>query len=152
MTRIGKRSSNNGSASKTDLRDGLLLAANETEQSTEHSEQSERSANKASTSLGLSLEREDRVKLSQLDEGDDLGADERDGVLKEGTDGLVLLLFLDVLSLLESLLDLVGLLGERLGVLGRVADVDVVEEDVLSHGPEFDTNTTLRALSITSNP
>jgi hypothetical protein len=41
------------------------------------------------------------------------------------------------LGLLDFLLDLEGVLGELLGVGDGVADVDVVEEDVVLHGPDF---------------
>lgn len=43
----------------------------------------------------------------------------------------------------EGSLDIKCFRSECLGVLDRVADVDVVEENILGHGPEFDTNTTL---------
>jgi len=67
-------------------------------------------------------------------------------ILQEERD-VVVAFITDVLSsresCLEVLLDLVGLSSQRLCVVDRVTNVGIVKEDVLSHGPKFDTNTCL---------
>lgn len=39
--------------------------------------------------------------------------------------------------------DVERLRSQRLGIINGVTDVDVVEEDILCHGPKLNTNTTL---------
>ena len=119
------------------------MCASEAKEDTEHTEEGDNREGKASASLGVGLEREDRVDLGEIDELEDLAADKLDGVLLEGDGSLNLVLLRSLLfdGLLDGLLDEVRLLGELTSVLDGVANVDVVEEDVLRHGPELDTDT-----------
>jgi len=123
---------------------GFLGRASETEKGTDHAEESEESSGESDTSLRLSLESTDGVFLGGGDEVESFGAEESNGVFLEGRSSLILVLRLSslIVDLLNNLLDIERLLGEGLSILKRVTDVDVIEEDILSHGPELDTNTT----------
>lgn len=94
----------------------------------------------------MSLDSLKRILLDGVDESVDLSAEESDRIVVERRDVLLIVVVnLDAglgLSSLEGLLDVEGLSGEGLGILNGVTDVDVVEEDVLSHCPELDTDTT----------
>ena len=125
-----------------------MRTTNNTEEDTNHTEESSEEDSESGTSLGLRLESIDGVDLGGLNESEDLLADEGNRVFLQGNSGLRILL-IDLVGslvggLLEGVLDKVGLLGELIGILDGVTDVDVVKEDVLSHGPEFNTNTALR--------
>lgn len=124
--------------------DRLGGTADEAEESTNHTEESENETNEDSTNLRLGLEGLNRVRLGEVNEVEEVGADPFNRVFPEGNLVVVILLVLSglVSGNLEGLLDLEGFSGELLGVVDGVADVDVVEEDVLSHGPELDTDTT----------
>lgn len=124
-----------------------LGATNKAERSTEHAEERDDGEHQDGADLGLCLECEDGIELREVNELERLAADELDRVLREG-DFLLLIDLLGVrlrLSLLdfEGLLDVEGLRLELARVLNGVADIDVVEEDVLRHRPELNTNTTL---------
>lgn len=126
----------------TDLGDGLLLGTNETEKGTEHTEEGDHSTSQGSTSLWVSLEGQDGVNLGDVDEGNGLLADVRHGVLSERREAVIILNVGQLVGgNLERLLDLEGLGSESLGILNGVTDEDVVEEDVLVHSPELNTNT-----------
>jgi hypothetical protein len=98
--------------------------------------------------FGDVLDRLDGVAGGDGGEEVDLLLGEGDGVVHEGQVrgglervGLVLLGLVGLfLRLLDRLLDFEGVLGELLGVGDGVADVDVVEKDVVLHGPDFETN------------
>jgi hypothetical protein len=131
---------------ETNLRDRLLCSTNDAEEHTEHTEQGEDSNGDGTSGLGLSLDGEDRVDLGQFDKLEDSLADERDRCPSEGRRRSISILLerlflLDVRSLLDLGLDIEGLLSEGLRILDGVADVDVVEEDVLGHRPELNTDT-----------
>lgn len=129
--------------------DGCLLTSEETDLSTNHAEQSEENSSESSTSLGVALECANRVSFGGVDESENLLAEEADGILLENDLLNVLVLDNRFVSLinsdLERLLDVKGLSSQLLGVLDGMADVKIVEEDVLSHSPEFDTDTTLES-------
>lgn len=86
------------------------------------------------------------VLLGDGDEEVKLLLDEVDGVIEElqvaGGLGLLRLLGLVVQlsELLKRVLLLEGLLGKLGSVLNRVSNVDVVEEDVVLHGPDLEAN------------
>src|SRR5699024_3183079 len=77
--------------------------------------------------------------LTDVDNGVLLEADAGSGtfLLRLGLSGLLL-------SGFHRALDIKGLLAELLSILGGVTNVDVVEQDVILHRPDFETN--LRAL------
>lgn len=121
--------------------DRLGSAANEAEDSTDHAEESEDEAGEDNTDFRLCLKGSSGVGLGGVDEVEEAGANPLDGVFTEGDVVVVGVILGGLLSSdLEGFLDLEGLGGELLGVLHGVADVDVVEEDVLGHSPEFDTD------------
>lgn len=92
----------------------------------------------------MSLERQKRVKFKKINKGEDLAADESNRVFTERFYFLVIVRVRSVFdSTFVSFLDVEGLGSEGIGVVDRVTDVDVVEEDIFSHGPEFNTDTTL---------
>jgi hypothetical protein len=66
------------------LRDSLLLASDETEESAKHTEQGENSTSKRNTSFGMSLESRDRVDARVGNESECLVAKELDRVLSKG--------------------------------------------------------------------
>lgn len=91
----------------------------------------------------MGLEGRNGIALRGIDEVENMRANPFNGIFLE-RDLLLIIVFLSGLlsGNLERLLDLEGLSSQLLGVLDGVADVDVVEEDVLSHGPELNTDTT----------
>ena len=118
------------------------------EEAEESADEEENNETETTSNLRLSLGSEYGIDLSELNKLEDLLADEPNRIILE--DGLNITGFLGFglrLSLLglrlDFLLDLKSLLGELLSVFGRVADVQVVKQDVLCHSPEFNTNTTL---------
>lgn len=84
------------------------------------------------------------VLLGEADEKVDLLTNIGNGVFLEGNAGLGFLLRLGLGGLLlgnfNSLLDNVGLLAESSSVFNRVANVDVVKEDLVLHSPELESN------------
>lgn len=71
-------------AGESYLCDGLLLAADETEESAKHAEEGEQSTNKSDTSFWMSLESGNRVDLREGNEGECLLAKELNRVLSKG--------------------------------------------------------------------
>jgi hypothetical protein len=106
----------------------------------------EQKSNQTASHLGNGLDSVDRILLGQANEVINLLANESDGVLLEGDGGtsgrrsLGLGLAGLLLSLLNGELDIEGLLAELLSLLDGVTDIDVVEQDVVLHGPDLETN------------
>jgi hypothetical protein len=130
---------------ETNLRDRLLCSANNAEERAKHTKQGEGGNGDGTSSLRFRLDGEDGVNLGQLDELEDCLADKRNRGSSEGRLRNVSILlecfpFFGFCSLLNFALDVEALLSEGFGVCGGVADVDVAEEDILSHRPEFDTD------------
>src|SRR5258708_28199947 len=130
----------------------LLRATDETKESAERAQESKKDGNKRSTSLRLSLECANGINLDVINERQGLEAEPLKRSIGE-LDRINLILggrLLRLLSitsgLLESVLDVESLLGKFLGLLDRMSNVDIVKEDVLSHGPELKTNATLKSM------
>ena len=129
------------------LCDGLLLASNETEESTKHTEEGEESASKSDTRLRMSLESRDRVDTGEGNEGERLVTKELNRVLSKGR-RLIKRFFLIVdgilnCSLLEGMFDLESLRSQSLSIINGVTNVNVVEKDIFRHSPKLNTNTAL---------
>lgn len=126
--------------------DGFLRRTTETEKTTEHTKDGEESDKESSTSLRLRLEGIKGILLDVVNEVEDLVADEGNRIVLEGD---LIIIFVDTLwcisLVLKGFLDLEGLGGELLGVFDRVSNIQVIEENVLGHGPELNTNTTLQS-------
>lgn len=124
--------------------DGLLLGrlagAEETAKGSEETEETEKSGKESSRDLGHLLEGASWVKDEEVAERVEASTSLVDNAELLGV--LLIILCGTLLLLLDGLLDVVSLLGELLGILLRVANVNVVKEDVLGHGPELDTDTT----------
>jgi len=123
----------------------FLLRADKTEEGTKHTEESKQSAGQSDTSLRVTLQSVDGISLRKFDEGGSLMADKRNGILLPRGNFVVVIQLLFSLDSggFEGLLDLKSLSGENLGILNGMANVDVIEENVLGHSPEFDADTTL---------
>ena len=124
----------------------MLCGANDPEERAEHTEQGEGRNSDSTSGLRLSLDGEDGVNLGQFDELQDCLADKRDrgsseGGLRNVSIRFECLFLLGICGLLNLGFDVEGLLSERLGVGGGVADIDVAEEDIFGHRPELDTDT-----------
>jgi hypothetical protein len=130
---------------RTDLCDWGLRRTNDTEERTQDAKEREDTNTQSGRSLWLRLDGQDGVNLSELDEREDGLANERDRVLPERLIRSLVIVVLSgqvgLLALLHILLNMEGFLGECLGVFNGVTNVDVIEEDILSHGPQFDTDT-----------
>ena len=95
----------------------------------------------------MSLESGDRVDSREGNEGECLLAKELDRVLSKGR-RLIERFIVSfggslICSLLKRMFDVERLRGQRLGIINGVTDVDVVEKDILCHGPKLNTNATL---------
>ena len=116
---------------------------NKTEERPNGAEEAEEDGNECSTGLGLSLEGCNRIDPCELDERERLGAEPFERVLLESLLDRGLLFHL--LSLfrghLDGVLDFERFCGESLGILLRVANVNVIEQDILGHGPDLEANT-----------
>lgn len=108
----------------------------------------ERNENSANTTSNLrdKLNGLNGVSLGNGDEQVKLLLDVGDGVIEEDEVRRRLgdVVNLGLVSLLKSLfngvLDEEGLVGQLLGILNGVANVDVVKEDVVGHGPDLEAN------------
>lgn len=118
------------------------------EEADEDEEEGDDADGDAGGDLGDELDGLDGVALGDGGEQVDLLLGVGDGVVHEGHVerglGLVSLVFFGLLGLLlllfDGLLDVEGGLREGLGIGDGVADVDVVEEDVVLHGPDFEAD------------
>ena len=131
---------------ETNLRDWLLCSANDAKERAEHTKEGEDGNGDGTSSLRLRFNGKDGVDLGQLDELEDCFADERNRGSSEGRFRNVSILLeclfiLRFCSLLNLGLDVEGFLSEGFGVRSGVADVNVAEEDILGHRPEFNTDT-----------
>lgn len=102
-------------------------------------------SDQATGNLRSGLDGVNGVLLGHVNELVDLLADKGDRVLLErsgdtGGGGLGLGLGSLLLSLLNGNLDIKGLLAELFSVLDGVTNVDVVEQNVVLHGPDLETN------------
>ena len=92
----------------------------------------------------MSLECVDGVITEVVEEERNLLTKEADGVVFEHNE-LVFIIGSRLLRLgcllLKWVFDFVGLLSESLGIVGRVANVDIVEQDVGRHCPKLDAYT-----------
>ena len=124
----------------------FLLRTDKTEKGAKHTEESKQSAGQCDTSLWVTLQSKDRVSLRKFDEGDSFVTDERNGILFPRGNFVVIiqLVFSFGSGGFEGLLDLKSLSRESLGILNGMANDDVIEENVLGHGPEFDADTALQ--------
>ena len=120
-----------------------------TDGTNEEGEDGDNENSETASDLGNELYCLDGVTLGDGDEEVKLLLDVEDGVVGElevhGGLGRVLGLILLGLGslfllLLNGALDLERLLGEGSGILLGVTDVDVVEEDVVLHGPKLETD------------
>jgi len=127
----------------TDFGDRFLLSTNKAQKDTDHSDQSENGANNTSTRLRMSLESQDGVNFQELDECENPMTNETRGVLFEDWVAINDVIIGFKTGSLENRLDLKSLGGEGFGILDGMANVDIVEQDILSHGPELNTDTTL---------
>jgi hypothetical protein len=131
----------------------LLLARGGSGTTTDGTEEKSNDGNDENTetasNLGNELDGLDGVTLEDGNEEVKLLADVEDGVISEHEVHrrlrvVLLLVLLGLgglfLGLLDSVLDLEGLLGESSGILLGVTDVDVVEEDIVLHGPKLETD------------
>ena len=96
----------------------------------------------AARNFGHRLDSTNGILLGEDDEVIYLLANESDRVLLEADTGggkLLFLLGLEGLLLrcFNGALNIKGFLSEFLGILHGVADVDVIKEDVVLHGPDF---------------
>jgi len=131
---------------ETNLRDWLLGSANNAEERAEHTKEGEDGDGDGASSFRLRFDGKDGINLGQLDELEDCLADERnrgsgEGGLRNVSFLLEFLLLLRICGLLNLALDVEGLLSKGFGVRSGVTDVNVAEEDILGHRPEFDTDT-----------
>lgn len=131
---------------ETNLRDWLLCSANDAEERAEHTKQGEDGNGDGTSSLRLRFDGKDGVNLGQLDKLEDCLADERNrgsskGRLRNVSILLECIFHLLFCGLLDLALDVESFLSEGFGVLDGVADIDVAEENIFGHRPEFDADT-----------
>lgn len=122
-------------------------------ESRDNGDEADKESNYTAGDLGHELDGLQRVLLSNGDEEVNLLLDVGDGVIGEleveGRLGLGLRLVGLNEKLLGVMLGLPRLLGELLGVLDGVTDVDTVEHDVVLHGPDFEADLSRARLAST---
>jgi hypothetical protein len=131
---------------KSNLGNSLLLAADKTKERAKHTTESKKSTSKGNARFRVGLESNHGVNPRKRDEFEGLVSKEFGGVLSERDFILLALILWEgslVFSLLECVLDIESFRGKGLGIVNRVADIDVVEEDVLGHSPKLNANSTL---------
>jgi len=131
---------------KSNLGNSPLLASNKTKECAEHTTESEKSTSKGDSRFRLGLESGNGVNPRNRDELEGLVSKEFNRVLSEGEFILFILILRNgglVRSLLERVFNIEGFRGKGLGIVNRAADIEIVKEDVLGHGPKLNTNTTL---------
>lgn len=124
-----------------------LRSTNEAEEGAKGTKERKKNGDDCNTSLRLGLECSDGVNLREFVERERLSADPLQGLILERNFAALLgtrLWFGNICGgLFDGVLDVESLVGQRLGIFNRVSDVDVVEKNILSHGPDFEADTAL---------
>lgn len=128
----------------TNFSNRLLSTTNNASESKEHADESHDGNKDSTTGLRVGLKGLDGVLLRIIKERENLLTNEAYGVFLEGN--FLILILVDLfdlsLGLFKRVLDIKGFESKCLGILSRVADVDIIEEYVRSHGPKLNTNAT----------